>query len=87
MLTDRQKNTQRQKHNHLGRGNEWVLGKELLEAVKIQNYTLDGNRRMSVEGPNNIPGQRRGRLRASWWDKVKARTGLRLEKAMQAAAD
>ena len=33
------------------------------------------------------PGQRRGRQRRSWLDYVKARTELRLEKAVQAAAD
>jgi len=89
LLTDRQKNTHRQKDKLLSGGNEWILDQE--HASSQRTVTLDalyGNSRMSgqknhTEGTR--PGQKRGRPRTSWLDHVKARTGLRLEKAIQAA--
>ena len=67
---------------------------ELLEAVKIQNLYFgriiqklsrvdkDYNRRNNVRVEKRMIG-----LSMSWLDDVKAKTRLRLEKAMQAAAD
>ena len=91
LLTDRQTNTQKQKHNRLGGGNEWVLKKKkLLKTVKREQYfgwhTQKQSHAWRTIRKNNI-GEKRGRLKTSWLDDLKARTGLRLEKALQAAAD
>ena len=91
LLTDRQTNTQRQKHNRLAGGNEWVLKKKkLLKTVKREQYfgwhTQKQSHAWRTIRRNNI-GEKRWRLKTSWLDDHKARTGLRLEKALQAAAD